>query len=60
MGDSPYDAIAAKKASLPTIGVLCGGFSQETLNEAGCVAIYQNPADLLSNYPGFLKIDESY
>ena len=58
VGDSPYDAIAAGKVSLRTIGVLCGGFARETLAEAGCVAIYQDPADLLSNYPKFIKVDE--
>lgn len=58
VGDSPYDAIAANKIDLRTIGVLCGGFSRETLSEAGCVAIYQNPADLLDNYPQFSNINE--
>ncbi len=58
VGDSPYDAIAAGKANLRTIGVLCGGFELETLTQAGCVAIYQDPADLLDNYPEFLDIDE--
>ena len=55
VGDSPYDAIAAKKANLPTIGVLTGGFSHKTLMDAGCVAIYQDPADLLDNYPQFIS-----
>ena len=58
VGDSPYDAIAAGKISLRTIGVLCGGFERETLTEAGCIALYQDPADLLNNYPQFLKIEE--
>lgn len=55
VGDSPYDAIAGKKVSLSTIGVLCGGFKAETLKEAGCIAIYQDPADLLDHYPQFLE-----
>ncbi|NET88258.1 MAG: HAD family hydrolase [Kamptonema sp. SIO1D9] len=50
VGDSPYDAIAAGKINLRTVGVLCGGFSEEVLREAGCIAIYQSPADLLANY----------
>ena len=58
VGDSPYDAAAAGKANLRTIGVLCGGFERETLTQAGCVALYQDPADLLDNYPKFLDIDE--
>ncbi|MBE9168323.1 HAD family phosphatase [Pleurocapsales cyanobacterium LEGE 06147] len=50
VGDSPYDAEAAGKISLRTVGVLCGGFSEIVLREAGCIAIYRDPADLLANY----------
>lgn len=50
VGDSPYDAEAAGKIPLQTIGVLCGGFSEATLREAGCTKIYQDPADLLAHY----------
>jgi HAD superfamily hydrolase (TIGR01549 family) len=52
VGDSPHDAEAAKNAGLRCIGVLCGGFREATLREAGCVAIYQGPADLLQHYDG--------
>jgi HAD superfamily hydrolase (TIGR01549 family) len=51
VGDSPYDAQAATKIPLRTIGVLCGGFSEEQLTDAGCIAVYQDPADLLAHYP---------
>ncbi len=50
VGDTPYDAEAAGKLSLQTIGVLCGGFQEENLRQAGCIAIYQDPADLLAHY----------
>ncbi len=50
IGDTPYDAEAAGKAGLRTIGVLCGGFSEDSLREAGCVAIYKGPTDLLAQY----------
>lgn len=50
VGDSPYDAQAANKLSIPTVGLLGGGFSEGVLKEAGCIAIYQDPADLLTNY----------
>ncbi len=50
VGDTPYDAEAARKAGLRTIGVLSGGFPEQDLRRAGCVAIYQDPADLLRNY----------
>ncbi|AWN55763.1 HAD family hydrolase [Methylobacterium sp. 17Sr1-1] len=50
IGDSPYDAEAAVKAGLPVIGVLCGGFPEAQLGEAGCTAIYRDPQDLLDGY----------
>ncbi|MFL6207761.1 MAG: HAD family hydrolase [Pyrinomonadaceae bacterium] len=50
IGDTPYDAEAAGKANLRTIGVLCGGFPEAELRAAGCIAIYQDPADLLARY----------
>jgi HAD superfamily hydrolase (TIGR01549 family) len=50
VGDAPYDAIAARKIGLKTIGVLSGGFSEKWLRDEGCVEIYENPADLLAHY----------
>ena len=50
VGDSPHDAEAAKKAGIETVGVLCGGFPEETLREAGCIALYDGPDDLLRHY----------
>lgn len=50
VGDTPYDAEAASKVNLRTIGVLSGGFSVENLDRAGCIAIYQDIADLLAHY----------
>ncbi len=49
VGDTPYDAEAALKAGIRTVGVLCGGFSRESLSGAGCFAIFRNPAQLLAN-----------
>jgi HAD superfamily hydrolase (TIGR01509 family) len=50
VGDSPYDAEAAGKGGIRTIGFLSGGFSETTLREAGCIEIYDDAADLLENY----------
>ncbi|MBK1656766.1 HAD family hydrolase [Paracraurococcus ruber] len=50
VGDSPYDAEAAGKAGLRTIGLLCGGFPPGDLRGAGCIALYRDPADLLAQY----------
>ena len=50
IGDTPYDAEAAGKLGIATIGVLCGGFSEHELLGAGCAEIYRDPADLLLHY----------
>jgi HAD superfamily hydrolase (TIGR01549 family) len=50
VGDSPHDAEAAVKARLRIVGVLCGGFPESALREAGCMAIYGGPEDLLVHY----------
>lgn len=48
IGDTPYDAEAAGKAGIATIGVLCGGFAESSLRQAGCVEVYPGPAALLA------------
>jgi HAD superfamily hydrolase (TIGR01549 family) len=50
VGDTPYDAEAAAKLGVATIGLLAGGWSEMELLEAGCVAVYGDPADLLARY----------
>ncbi len=50
VGDTPYDAQAAGKIGLRTIGLLCGGWPGRELREAGCIAIYRDPAVLLARY----------
>ena len=48
IGDTPYDAEAAGKADVRTIGVLCGGFTEDELRKAGCAEVYPGPAALLA------------
>jgi HAD superfamily hydrolase (TIGR01509 family) len=50
VGDSPWDALAARRAGLRTVGLLSGGFPEADLRDAGCVAICRDPADLLASY----------
>lgn len=50
VGDTPYDAQAARKLGLNILGFLCGGFSEEELRQNGCCAIYRDPADLLARF----------
>jgi beta-phosphoglucomutase-like phosphatase (HAD superfamily) len=48
IGDTPYDATAARKAGIATIGVLCGGFTEQSLRVAGCVEVYPGPGALFA------------
>ena len=50
VGDTPYDAIAARKAGIATIGVLCGGFMERSLRKAGCIEVYPGPATLFARF----------
>ena len=46
IGDSVWDCKAAKRAKLPTIAVLTGGFSIEELEEAGAAKVYRSIVEL--------------
>lgn len=48
IGDTPYDAEAAGKTGVRTVGVLCGGFTEHELRKAGCAEVYPGPAALLA------------
>lgn len=50
IGDSPFDAEAAGRVSIPTIAVLCGGFSTDDLKKAGARWFFKHPAELLARY----------
>ena len=50
LGDTPYDAQAAGKCGLRTIGLTCGGWAAEELKKAGCVEVYRDVADLLEHF----------
>ena len=47
IGDTPYDAEAAGKAGVVSIGVLCGGFTEEEIRAGGASRVYRDPQDLL-------------
>ena len=52
IGDTPYDADAARRAGMASVGVLCGGFKDEDIRKGGAGRIYRDPRDLLA------RIDE--
>jgi HAD superfamily hydrolase (TIGR01549 family) len=47
VGDTPWDAAAAKRAGLRTVCLLTGGYSEPELREAGAIAVYDSPEHLL-------------
>jgi HAD superfamily hydrolase (TIGR01509 family) len=47
VGDTPYDVTAAARAGMKTVAVLSGGFTEETLLQAGAVAVFLDVTDLL-------------
>ena len=46
IGDSVWDCESAKRAEVPVIGVLSGGFSREELEQAGAAAVFESIAEL--------------
>jgi HAD superfamily hydrolase (TIGR01509 family) len=50
LGDTPYDAEAAGKAEIWTVGVTTGGWSEKEMLQAGCIEVYKDVADLLRNF----------
>jgi len=51
VGDTPYDIEAAGKCGIAAVGLRSGKFSDAALREAGAVALYNDVASLLANYP---------
>ena len=48
VGDSTFDCEAARRAEVPSIAVLTGGFSTEELSESGAGAVYDSVEELLN------------
>lgn len=50
VGDTPYDIAAAAKCGIAAVGVRSGKFSDETLRNAGAVALYDDVAAALADF----------
>lgn len=50
LGDTPYDAEAAGKAGIWTVGVTTGGWSEKELLFSGCSEVYRDVGDILENF----------
>jgi HAD superfamily hydrolase (TIGR01549 family) len=46
VGDTTWDCEAAKRADVPTVAVLTGGFSKAELREAGAAAVFRSIEEL--------------
>ncbi|MEO8778490.1 MAG: HAD family hydrolase [Rhodanobacter sp.] len=47
IGDSVWDMLAAQRARTLGVGLLCGGYGRDELQQAGAFRVYRDPADLL-------------
>jgi phosphoglycolate phosphatase-like HAD superfamily hydrolase len=52
VGDSIWDMLAARRARALGVGLLCGGYGEDELVQAGAYRVYEDPAELM------LHIDE--
>jgi HAD superfamily hydrolase (TIGR01509 family) len=50
LGDTPYDAEAAGKLGIPTIGLTSGGWKGRDLLSAGCIEVFRDTEHLLSEF----------
>jgi HAD superfamily hydrolase (TIGR01509 family) len=46
VGDTPFDVEAARRAGVPTLAVMTGGFSEAELRDAGAARIFESVAEL--------------
>ena len=49
VGDAVWDLLAARRAGMLSVGLLCGGYSLEELVQAGALRVYRDPRELLSS-----------
>jgi HAD superfamily hydrolase (TIGR01493 family) len=49
VGDTIWDVLAAERAGIGCIGLLCGGTAEAELQEAGAIEVYRDPAALLKD-----------
>jgi HAD superfamily hydrolase (TIGR01549 family) len=46
VGDAVWDLLAARRARMLSIGLLCGGYGEDELSKAGAFRVYRDPAEL--------------
>jgi HAD superfamily hydrolase (TIGR01509 family) len=48
VGDAVWDILAARRAGMLSVGLLCGGYGEDELTKAGAYRVYRDPAELLT------------
>jgi HAD superfamily hydrolase (TIGR01549 family) len=56
IGDTAWDAVAAKRAGFASIGLLSGGFGAQELRDAGCATVFADAADLAVHLESALDV----
>lgn len=50
IGDAVWDVKAAAAADISAIGLLCGGFGEAELRDAGAVAVFESPEEIVARF----------
>jgi HAD superfamily hydrolase (TIGR01509 family) len=53
VGDSVWDVLAARRMGASGVGLLCGGYSREELQDAGAYRVYQDAFELVTSLEQF-------
>jgi len=48
VGDAVWDILAARRAGMLSIGLLCGGYGEDELTKAGAYRVYRDPSELMT------------
>jgi len=49
VGDSVWDLLASRRAHALGVGLLCGGYGMDELEQAGAYRVYEDPAELIQH-----------
>lgn len=50
VGDAVWDVVAARRAGIDAIGLLCGGFGEAELRDAGAITVFDSPLALVESF----------
>jgi HAD superfamily hydrolase (TIGR01509 family) len=59
VGDTPHDGEACRRAGVAFVGLTSGGHSEETLRDAGAVAVWSDTGTMLAELDRLLQLEVS-